>query len=133
MQSELRWRETLLGGSSGEGHEEGLNVVPAPLLLAMDPQLKVLQALSLGSSLNNFYARGFFYADDIRTLASSKESLESQAALVEAFAAEKFLTLNADKCEVAVFKSGCTADSQPCAVGGLTQPTRNVGKCMGFW
>ena len=49
------------------------------------------------------------------------------------FATENFLTLNADKCEVVVFKRGCTADSQPCAVGGLTLPTGYAGKCLGFW
>ena len=112
---------------------QGLVLSPGLFLLVMDPLLKQLQASGLGLSLNNFYAGGFHHADDIKTLASSKKSLESQAALVEGFATENFLTLNADKCEVVVFKRGRTVDSQPCAVGGLTLPTGYAGKCLGFW
>ena len=131
VQSEGRGK-TLWGVSCGEGCEAGLSAVPHPLSI-MDPLLKQLQASGLGLSLNNFYTGGSLHADDIRTLASSKKSLEAQAALVEGFATENFLTLNADQCEVVVFKRSRTADSQPCAVGGLTLSTGNAGKCLGFW
>ena len=48
-------------------------------LMVMDPLLRQLQATGLGLSINNFCAGG---ADDIRTLATSVESLEAQMAVV---------------------------------------------------
>ena len=58
--------------------------------------LKVLQDSSLGLSINGFYAGGFLHADDIRTLATSNDSLVQQAELVKVFAAENFLMLNVE-------------------------------------
>ena len=48
---------------------------PALFLLVMDPLLRDLQASGVGLSLNGFYAGGFLHADDIRTLATSEDSL----------------------------------------------------------
>lgn len=40
------------------------------------------------------------HADDVRTLITSKESLEAQVALVKRFTEMNFLKLNVGKCEV---------------------------------
>ena len=68
----------------------------------MDLLLRELQASGLGLSINNFYAGGFLHADDVRTLASSKESLEAQVAMVKEFTERNFLKLNVGKCEVVI-------------------------------
>ena len=48
------------------------------------PLLQQLQLSGLGL---RFYAGGFLHADDIRTLASSEDSLKRQVAIVKEFAA----------------------------------------------
>ena len=40
-------------------------------LLIMDPLLRELQSLSVGTSVNGMYAGGFLHADDIRTLSNN--------------------------------------------------------------
>ncbi len=79
---------------------------PTLFLLVMDPLLKQLEASGLGLSVNNFYAGGFLHADDIRTLATSADSLSAQVALVKKFTEDNFQKLNVQKCEVVVFDRG---------------------------
>ena len=88
--------------SVGRGVKQGSVLSPALFLLVMDLLLRELQASGLGLSINNFYAGGFLHADDVRTLASSKESLEAQVAMVKEFAERNFLKLNVGKCEVVI-------------------------------
>ena len=63
--------------SVGRGVKQGSVL---SFLLVFDPLMKGLQASGLGLLINNFYAGVFLHADDVRTLASSKESLEAQVA-----------------------------------------------------
>ena len=65
--------------------------------LVMDPLLWQLQASDLCLTVNSFYAGGFLQADDIRTLATSEESMKSQVALVKAFAEDNLLRLNVSR------------------------------------
>jgi hypothetical protein len=51
----------------------------------MDPLLKNLPESGL---VNDYYGGRFLHANDVRTLATSGESLERQAALMKKFAAE---------------------------------------------
>ena len=69
----------------------------------MNPLLQQLEASGLGLTINSFYAGGFAHADDIRTLATTVETLEVQVGLVRQFCAENFLQVNVQKCEVIVF------------------------------
>ena len=89
--------------SVGRGVKQGSVLSPALFLLVLDPLLRELQAFGQGLSINNFYAGGFLHADDVRTLASSKESLEAQVAMVKEFAERNFLKLNVGKCEVVIW------------------------------
>ena len=44
-------------------------------LIVMDPLLKKLEESGFGLSLYDYYAGGYLHADDIRTLATSCDSL----------------------------------------------------------
>ncbi len=87
------------------GVKQGSVLSPALFLLVMDPLLRQLQASGLGLTVNRFYAGGFLHADDIRTLATSEESLQRQVAPVKAFAEENLLRLNVNKCEIVLFSN----------------------------
>ena len=63
-------------GRSGGGKQDSV-LSPVLLLLVLDPLLRELQASWLGLSVTNFYAGGFLYADDVRTLTSSKADLHA--------------------------------------------------------
>ena len=83
---------------------QGSILSPFLFLLVMDPLLRQLQSQSLGISVNNTYAGGYLHADDIRTLANSQSTMESQIEMVSRFTSENFLTLNVSKCEVIICK-----------------------------
>ena len=76
--------------------------LPLPLPFSDGSLLKQLQSASLGLSIHNTYAGGYLHADDIRTLACSYSSMETQIVMVSQFALDNFLTLNKSKskCEV---------------------------------
>ena len=63
------------------GVKQGLVLSPTLFLLAMDPLLRQLQASRLELSLNQYHVGGYLHADDVRTLATSEESLKQQVAL----------------------------------------------------
>ena len=71
-------------------------------LLVIDPLLMSLENLAL-VSLWMSPMQVASYAGDIRTVVSSRKSLEAQVALVERFTGENFLKLNSLKCEMVVF------------------------------
>ena len=103
-------------------------------LLVIDPLLKQLEVSGLGLSMNNSYAGRFLHADDIRTLATSIDTLNAQVALVKKFAENNFLKLNVQKCEVVVFYRGQRCDVLPeCEIDGSILPSGYEGKCLGFW
>ncbi len=115
------------------GVKQGLVLSPALFLLVMDPLLRQLQASAVGLSINGYYAGGFLHADDVRTLATSEESLRKQVALVKTFADENFLRLNLSKCEIVTFSIDRNCVSPTCEVDGSVLPAGETGKCLGYW
>ena len=113
--------------SPGCGIHQGSILSPSSFLIIMDPLLRELQSLSVGTSVNGMYVRGFLHADEIRTLAVSPFCLEAQVAIRAKFAKENLLKLNTSKCEVIIV----------CRF--VTMPQINVGisvkeevKCLGY-
>lgn len=108
------------------GVEQGSVLLPALILLVMEPLSRQLQASGLGLSVNRFYAGGFLHADDIRILATSEESLQQQVALVKAFADR----LNLSKREIVLF---CRDGRAALEVDGSVLLAGEVAKCLGYW
>ena len=73
------------------------------------------------------------HADDIRTLATSEETLTRQITLVKTFAEENLLKLNTNKCEIVVFSRDRSFTPPSCEVEGSEMPVGDVGKCLGYW
>ena len=117
----------------GRGVKQGSVLSPALFLLVMDPLLRQLQASGLGLTINKYYAGGYMHADDIRTLATSEETLTRQIALVKTFAEENLLKLNTNKCEIVVFSRDRNFTPPSCEVEGSEMPVGDVGKCLGYW
>ena len=114
------------------GVKQGSVLSPALFLQVMDPLLKQLQTSGLGLSVNRYYAGGFLHADDIRTLATSEDSLQRQVGLVKAFAEENLLRLNIRKCEIVHFSQNRNIVPPVCEVEGTVMPAGDVGKCLGY-
>lgn len=70
------------------------------------------------------------HADDIRTIATSNDSLEKQVAIVRKFASENFLRLNVQKCEVMVFGTARGGAAPVCEVEESVLPISDAGKCL---
>ena len=116
------------------GVKKGSVLSPALFLLVMDPLLSKLQSSGMGLSINNFYAGGFLHADDIRTVATSPESVEDQVTTVNMFGSENFLQLNINKCEIVPFSHSNKSGQRPhCKVRGMVIPVRSEAKCLGYW
>ena len=116
------------------GVKQGSVLSPALFLVVMDPLLSKLQSSGMGLSINNFYAGGFLHADDIRTVATSPESVEDQVTTVNMFASENFLQLNINKCEIVPFSHSNKSGQQPhCKVHGAVIPVKSEAKCLGYW
>ena len=73
------------------------------------------------------------HADDIRTLATSEETLTRQIVLVKTFVEENLLKLNTNKCEIVVFSRDWNFAPPSCEVEGSEMPVGDVGKCLGYW
>ena len=109
--------------------------LPYLILLVMDPLLTKLQS-SVILSINNFYAGGYLHADDIRTVATSPESVEDKVTTVNMFVSENFFQLNIKKYEIVPFSHSNKSIQQPhCEVHmhGAVIQVRSEAKCLGHW
>ena len=96
--------------------------------------LKSLQSKALGPSIGDTYAGAFIHADDIRTISSSRATLQEQIDTVQTFAVQNGLTLNPTKCEVVLVSPSKPVESTPIAVlGGEALTPRLSAKCLGYW
>ena len=97
---------------------QGSVLSPALFLLIMDPLLKSLQSKGLGPSVGGTYAGAFIHADDIRTISSSRATLQEQIDTVCKFAVDNGLSLNPTKCEVVLVSPSKPEESAPIAILG---------------
>ena len=114
---------------------QGSVLSPVLFLLVMDPLLQGLEANRLGPSLHNTYLGAFAHADDIRTITSSRTTLQKQVEFVQKFCADNALTLNLSKCEVlTVSPTKPTQTSPICNLDDQHQlvPCESA-KCLGYW
>ena len=113
---------------------QGSVLSPVLFLLIMDPLLKSLQNKGLGPFVGNTFAGAFIHADDIRTISSSRATLQEQIDTVSNFALENGLTLNPTKCEALLVSPTKPAESTSIAVLGdkVLSPHLSV-KSLGYW
>ena len=109
---------------------QGSILSPSLFLLVMDPLLRELQSLSVGTSVNDMYAGGFLHADDIRTLATTPSSLETQVSTVLKFTRENFLKLNTSKCEIIMFGRSATKSQKRDLEVNIS--VKDEVKCLGY-
>ena len=113
---------------------QGSVLSPILFLLMMDPLLKSLQNKGLGPSVGDIYAGGFIHADDIRTISSSRATLQEQINTVCTFAANNGLTLNPTKCEVMLISPSKPATTATIAtLEGVGLTPQLSAKCLGYW
>ena len=114
---------------------QGSVLSPALFLLIMDPLLKSLQSKGLGPSVCGTYAGAFIHADDIiRTISSSRATLQEQIDTVCKFAVDNGLSLNPTKCEVVLVSPSKPEESAPIAIlGGKALTPHLNAKCLGYW
>ena len=113
---------------------QGSVLSPALFLLIMDPLLKSLQSKGLGPSVGGTYAGAFIHADDIRTISSSRATLQEQIDTVCKFAVDNGLSLHPTKCEVVLVSPSKPEESAPIAIlGGKALTPHLNAKCLGYW
>ena len=103
---------------------------PTLFLMIIDHLLQKLDTLSLGPSFSGLYAGAFAHADDIRTVATSRDNLDEQICTVEEFTVTNFLSINATKTEVVVV-SPVKSDHTPIDKHEII-PSASA-KCLGHW
>ena len=69
----------------------------------------------------------------IRTVCTSKDTLERQVATIESYAAENALTLNASKCEIAIVSSQKATSSVVYSIAGQPLQPSSSSRCLGYW
>ena len=114
------------------GVRQGSVLSPALFLLVMDPLLKRLETSGVGLCVNSNYAGCFLHANDIRTIATSVQSLEFQTQEVSKFTTENFLQLNPSKCEIVSFSRQVAVSQLDLNIDGMSIQSSETAKCLGY-
>ena len=112
---------------------QGSVLSPTLFLLIIDPLLRDLACRSLGPNIRGLYAGAFAHADDIRTVSTSRDTMDQQIQTVECFAESNALSINASKCEVVVVSSSKPPSHSVCSISGHPLAPSSSAKCLGYW
>ena len=85
-----------------------------------------------GLSISQTYIGAAIHADDLRTIAESKEAVKKQASVISTFAKAVKLKLNSSKVEVLRI-SRKKHDPEVIQLGDIQLPTTSAVKCLGVW
>ena len=114
------------------GVKQGSVLSPTLFLIVMDQLLKQLKEKKCGLSVCQTYAGAAIHADDLRTSAASIEVMCDQARVIQKFAEDNHLKLNASKLEV-VRVSRHQRDPERLELAGVVTETAAAAKCLGVW
>ena len=114
------------------GVRQGSVISPMLLLIIMDTLLYQLHISGHGLSMNGLAISSAAHADDIRSVSTTIDDLQSQGKLIEQFAQNNAVKLNASKTELVSFSTRGfhPEDIQLAGQSIATQPT---AKCLGYW
>ena len=98
----------------------------------MDCLLKRMRESNCGTSTSGVYSGAAVHADDLRTIASSRDEVLSQADVIRTFTQDTHLNLNVSKLEV-VKVSKNFQHPENFIVAGHPVTTTAAAKCLGVW
>ena len=114
------------------GVKQGSILSPTLFLTVMDSLLKEMRKERHGLSISQTYIGAAIHADDLRTIAESKEAVKKQASVISTFAKAVKLKLNSSKMEVLRI-SRKKHDPEVIQLGDIQLPTTSAVKCLGVW
>ena len=114
------------------GVKQGSVLSPILFLMVIDTLLGNLRQNKAGISMYGTYIGGAAHADDLRTIAASKDSIVQQYSIINQFTEGNHLRLNLSKTEV-IKISHHLSDPELIHLPQLELFTTSSAKCLGVW
>ena len=114
------------------GVKQGSVLSAMLFLTVMDNLLEGMKTEHCGLSVCCSYMGAAIHADDVRTCATTKQTIAKQNEIITNFTKSSCLKLNAQKLEVVKVGQKPTT-SQSLEIGGHTAPLSESVKCLGVW
>ena len=114
------------------GVKQGSVLSPTLFLTVMDLLLKRLRESNCGLLVRGTYMGAAVHADDLRSMAASAEAISQQNTVINLFARDSCLRLNAAKTE-SVKISPFSCEESIVQLDNHALPTAEAAKCLGVW